>query len=65
MNILNHKLIQGDCLEVLRVLDEAICIFADPLCGAPHNGSSVAQSVMWPSSFLQRYFNVSPISYAT
>ena len=30
MNSLNHKLIQGDCLEVLRALDEATCIFADP-----------------------------------
>ena len=30
MNALNHKLIRGDCLEVLRALDEAACIFADP-----------------------------------
>ena len=29
-------------------------IYADPLCGGPHNGSSVAHSVMWPSSFLRR-----------
>ena len=28
-------------------------IYADPLCGPPHNGSSVAQSVMWrPARFL-------------
>ncbi len=26
----------------------------DPLCGGPHNGSSVAQSVMWSSLFLRR-----------
>ena len=30
MNTLNHKLIHGDCIGVLRVLDETICIFADP-----------------------------------
>jgi len=30
MNTLNHKLIHGDCLEVLRSLDEASCLFADP-----------------------------------
>ena len=29
----------------------------DPLCGAPHNGSSVAYSVMWPSSFSSRQFS--------
>jgi DNA modification methylase len=27
---LRHKLIHGDCLEVLRVLDEVACIFGDP-----------------------------------
>ncbi len=27
---LDHKLIHGDCLEVLRTLDEVPCIFSDP-----------------------------------
>jgi len=65
MNSLDHKLIHGDCLEVLQALDEAACIFADPLCGAPHNGSSVAHSVMWRNSFLRRYFSGSFIFCAT
>jgi len=30
MNTLSHKLIHGDCLDVLRALDEASCLFADP-----------------------------------
>jgi len=30
MNTLDHKLIRGDCLEVLRTLDDATCLFADP-----------------------------------
>jgi predicted double-glycine peptidase len=35
------------------------------LCGGPHNKPSVAHSVMWPSSFLRRYFSVSPTLCAT
>ena len=35
------------------------------LCGPPHNRSSVAQSVMWPSSILRPNFSVSPIFCAT
>ncbi len=30
MSTFNHKLIHGDCLEALRALDKAICLFADP-----------------------------------
>ena len=30
MQLLRHKLIHGDCLQVLRTLDEAACLFADP-----------------------------------
>jgi len=30
MEPLDHKLIHGDCLEVLRALDEVACIFGDP-----------------------------------
>ena len=35
------------------------------LCGGPHKRSSVAQPVMWRSSFLPRYFSVSPVFCAT
>ena len=46
-----------------RTLDPAMLFWL--LCGGPHNSHSVAQSVMWPSSFLRRYFSVSPIFCAT
>ena len=35
------------------------------LCGGPHNLSSVAQPVMWPSAFLRPNFSVSPVFCAT
>jgi hypothetical protein len=35
------------------------------LCDRPHNSPSVAQSVMWPSPFLRRYFSVSLVFCAT
>jgi hypothetical protein len=60
-----HQLFNGDCLDVLPQLGRFSTIFADPLCGPPHNGSSVAQAVMWPSSFLWPYFSVSPKFCAT
>ena len=46
-----------------RTLDPAMLFWL--LCGPPHNSHSVAQAVMWPSSFLQRYLTVSPIFCAT
>jgi adenine-specific DNA-methyltransferase len=54
-----NMIIEGENLEVLKLLTSAYrerikCIYIDPLCGGPHNGSSVAHSVMWPSSFLRR-----------
>jgi hypothetical protein len=52
-------------LQRLRPPDEGECLILDPLCGQPHNGSSVAHSVMWPSSFLRRYFSVSLIFCTT
>jgi hypothetical protein len=47
-----HRLICADCLEYLRSSNETwTTIVADGLCGPPHNGSSVAQAVMWLSLF--------------
>ena len=46
---------------VVRVLVERLAPYKgrvyDPLCGAPHKGSSVVYSVMWPSSFPSRQFS--------
>jgi hypothetical protein len=44
---------------------EVLLPLVEKLCGSPHNFSSVAQPVMWPSSFLRRYFRVLSIFYAT
>lgn len=44
---------------------EVLLPLVEKLCGAPHNFSSVAQPVMWPSSLLRRYFSVLPIFCAT
>ena len=57
------RLYCGDSLDILPLLEPeqfTACV-CDPLCGAPHNGSSVAQSVMWPSSFLNRFSSVALI----
>jgi hypothetical protein len=35
-------------------------IYADPLCAPPHNGSYVAQAVMWPSCSLPSLKAVPP-----
>ena len=54
-----NLLVEGDNLEALKALlpryrGQVKCIYIDPLCGGPHNGSSVAQSVMWrPARFLR------------
>ena len=39
---------------------ELTYVAIDTLCGGPHNVSSVAHTVMWLSSFLRRYFSISP-----
>ena len=46
----------ADANAVIPQLPTYDLLLTDPLCGGLHNGSSVAHSVMWPSSFLWRYF---------
>jgi DNA adenine methylase len=58
-----------ECRPWQDILDrydrDGTLLYLDPLCCPQHNGSSVAQAVMWPSSFLRPYFSVSPIFCAT
>jgi hypothetical protein len=49
-----NRLVAGDSLVVMNSLLEkegmagkVQMVYIDPLCGPPHNGSSVAHSVMW------------------
>ena len=60
-------LYQGNSLDILPLLEpeQSTACVCDSLCGGPHNESSVAQAVMWPSSFLWPYFSISPIFRAT
>jgi len=54
--------------RIVRLEDEqrgVLMPLVERLCGGPHNRSSVAQPVMWRSSFLPRYFSVSPVFCAT
>ena len=48
------QMMVSDVLEEEQHEPKRVC---DPLCGAPHKGSSVAYSVMWPSSFSSRQFS--------
>ena len=53
-----HRLIRGrfeDQEGIVPRPDIAIC---NPLCCGQHNGFSVAQIIMWSSSFLQPYFSM-------
>ena len=46
-------LVMNSLLEKEGLAGKVQMIYLDPLCGPPHNGSSVAQSVMWrPARFL-------------
>ena len=54
----------GNLIKDLLRYFEARMVY-DPLCGAPHNGSSVAQFVMWCPSWTHRNICKSIESYAT
>jgi hypothetical protein len=40
-------------------------VWLHPLCPAAHNGCSVAHSVMWPTSLLDRFFSASFVFFTT